>query len=253
MDVPYTSAPGTWAGSGARADVYRSGPYALKVFHPGTPPAQVFREAYVGALVAGAGLPAPRIYEVVGLDGRLAIKMDSMPGKTLHERLEQEPARWKEGLDALARLQAEVHQAPVRLPFALADWISQRIQEGKGLEEGVKARALLLLDSLPTGTALCHGDFHGGNVLADGAAYTVIDWANATAGHPDADACRTYMIYALHMPVLAERYLASYCACAGRPAEAVLRWLPVLAAARFSEGFPEEQEALVGWMGRLPV
>lgn len=50
MDVPNASAPGVWLGGGARADVYRSGPYALKVFHQGAQPAQVFREAYIGAL-----------------------------------------------------------------------------------------------------------------------------------------------------------------------------------------------------------
>ncbi len=237
---------GALMGRGARADVYSIDGRACKVFHAGAGISSVFREAYIGALAAEAGLPVPAVYGVADVEGCPAIQMESVPGKTLHGLLEQEPAWWEEAVGILARLQAEIHQAPVSLPFALADWLRGRIEGGNVLEESQKSRLFALLAGLPQGNALCHGDFHGGNVLTDGARHTVIDWANATAGHPDADACRTYMIYLLHMPLLAEGYLKAYCAQTGRRGEEILHWLPVLAGARLSEGFEEEQGTLMG-------
>lgn len=235
-------------GSGARADVYRAGRYALKVFHKGVNPAAIMREAYIGTLVADAGLPVPKVYGVEELEEGLAIKMEDVAGKNLHEAIIESPDRCGELVQKLASLQIEIHRAPVGLPFTLTEFFQQRINGCGALEEKVKSSLLRLLGTLPTGTALCHGDFHGGNVLTDGLRYTIIDWPNACAGHPDSDACRTWLIYALNIPEIADMYLESYCAEARRPIEEVLRWLPVLAGARLSEGFPEEREILYSWI-----
>lgn len=233
-------------GGGTRANVYRAGPYALKVFPKGANPARVTREAYIGSLVSEAGLPVPKAYGMVELEEGLAIKMEAVSGKNLHEAIVEQPARCEEFIEKLASLQEEVHRAPVALPFALSGYLRERIAGSNLLEEGEKAGLLRKLEALPQGTALCHGDFHGGNVLTDGTRYTIIDWANATAGHPDADICRTYMIYALHLPEAAGMYLEACRARTGRREGEILRWLPVLAGARLSEGFLEERETLMG-------
>lgn len=234
-------------GSGARADVYREGPYALKIFHPGTNPALITREAYICKLVAEAGLPVPKAHGMAELPEGLAIKMENVAGKTLHDAMAENPSQWESYMQNLAALQHQIHQAPVELPFTLSEWLESRLTAAP-LEESLKAPLLRQLKTMPTGKALCHGDFHGGNVLTDGTNYTIIDWANATSGPPEADACRTYIIYALHIPDLAEGYLTAYCACARQPKEAVRSWLPVLAGARLSEGFPEERQPLLSWI-----
>lgn len=239
-------------GSGTRADVYRHGGYAYKVFHKGAKASAVFREAYIGALAAEAGLPSPGVYGVVEKGGCLSIKMEEVPGGTLHEAAARHPERCGALIGELARLHAGVHQSTVALPFSFVEWLRQRLGAGQ-MEEALRARLLGLLARLPQGAALCHGDFHGGNVLVDGARLTIIDWANACAGHPDADACRTYLIYALHMPQLAEAYLEAYCSHAQCLRADILHWLPVLAGARLGEGFPEERPALLAWASSCPA
>lgn len=119
------------------------------MFHAGAGISSVFREAYIGALAAEAGLPVPAVYGVADVEGCPAIQMESVPGKTLHGLLEQEPAWWEEAMGILARLQAEIHQAPVSLPFALADWLRGRIEGGNVLEESQKSRLFALLAGLP--------------------------------------------------------------------------------------------------------
>ncbi len=235
-------------GSGARADVYRAGPYALKIFHKGANPAAIMREAYICTVVADAGLPVPKAYGMEELEEGLAIKMEDVAGKNLHEAIVEEPVRCEEFVQKLVSLQDEVHRAPVELPFTLTDWLKERIKGNPLLEDGIKTSLLQRLESLPNGTSLCHGDFHGGNILTDGTRYTIIDWANASIGDPDADACRTWMIYAIYLPEVAEMYLNAYCAHTQRPMEEILRWLPVLAGARLYEGFTEEREILYTWI-----
>lgn len=235
-------------GRGARADVYRAGAYALKVFHGGVSPASIMREAYIGTLVAEAGLPVPKVYGLQELEEGLAIKMEAVAGKDLHTLAAEDPLHCGALVEKLAALQAQVHRAPVTLPFTLTQQLQGRISGNGALDGAAKAMLLDRLGKLPEGTALCHGDFHGSNVLADGERYTIIDWANACAGDPDADACRTWMIYALYLPEMAALYLDAYCACTQRPMEGILRWLPVLAGARLAEGFPEEREILYAWM-----
>ncbi len=234
-------------GSGARADVYRAGPYALKIFHKTANPALIMREAYVSSLVAEAGLPVPRAYGMEELEEGLAIKLEAVPGKNLHAAIVEEPARCEEFIQKLIELQVQVHRSSVELPFTLTDWLKERIG-GARLSKDVKEKLIEKLAALPEGKALCHGDFHGGNVLTDGERYTIIDWANACAGSPDADACRTWMIYAIYLPEVAGMYLEAYCAYVQRPMEEILRWLPVLAGARLQEGFSEESEILRNWI-----
>lgn len=235
-------------GRGARADVYRAGSCALKIFHKGANPAAIMREAYIGTLVADAGLPVPKVYGVEELEEGLAIKQEIISGKSLHDVMVEDPLHCEKFVRKLAELQNEVHRSPVKLPFTLTEFLQEHITGNARLEEDMKSRLLRLLETLPAGAALCHGDFHGGNVLTDGTRYTILDWANARAGNPDADICRTWMMYAMYLPEIADMYLKACCACTRRPAEEILRWLPVLAGARLSEGFPEEREMLYSWI-----
>src|SRR4030095_15455198 len=51
-----------------------------------------------------------------------------------------------------------------------------------------------ILDGLPAGDRLCHGDFHPGNLLVCADRVSVIDWPNATRGVPEADYARTMLL-----------------------------------------------------------
>ena len=55
----------------------------------------------------------------------------------------------------------------------------------------MKATVFEVLDSLPDGDRLCHGDFHPGNILRTDGEPVIIDWPNVTAGDPTADYVRT--------------------------------------------------------------
>ena len=132
----------------------------------------------------------------------------------------------------------------------------------------MRAGAILeLLEGLPDGDRLCHGDFHPGNIMMAGGEPVLIDWTNATRGDPTADVARTRLMLRIGTPppgtsavlrglslfgrrVLVWLYLRAYRRVRPLDVEAVARWEVPVAAARFAERIPEETPALRACMER---
>src|SRR5262249_43067358 len=90
-----------------------------------------------------------------------------------------------------AELHARIHRctAPSGLP-SLRERIDARI-EASDSPSVDKQAARDRLAALPDGTALCHGDFHPGNVLVTPRGPVVIDWGSASRGDPLGDVAWT--------------------------------------------------------------
>jgi aminoglycoside phosphotransferase (APT) family kinase protein len=105
-------------------------------------------------------------------------------------------APWR--MARLARDLAESHaainrvEAPAALP-ELKTMLAARIRE-TSLGPELKSFALEHVDAIPDGDRLSHGDFHPANVLVTGTGVSVIDWPNASRGHPGADHARTLLM-----------------------------------------------------------
>lgn len=78
--------------------------------------------------------------------------------------------------------------------------------------------------SAAAGPTLVHGDFHPGNVLADGRCATVVDWTWATVGDPGGDLgyCR-YDLALAYGPDVATAFTTAYLD-AGGPARPSAGW-----------------------------
>jgi len=105
-----------------------------------------------------------------------------------------------------------------------------------------------LLDGIadmPDGDRLCHGDFHPMNILGEASQPVIIDWPDARRGDPAADVCRSYLLMKFHAAEIATTYLDAYCRAAGMWRQAVLNWLPYVAAARLAEDVPSQFDGLL--------
>ncbi len=231
---------GELVGRGCQSEVYAQGNDAVKVYRAGYPKTVVFAEALVMALVESTGLPIARIHEVLLVDGRYALRMDRAQGTTLLDRMRAEPERTPEFIDELVKLQIRVHTSKIAPSLSLKNRLRPLISSNARLDDHQKRSLLVLLDELPEGDALCHGDFHAGNILWDNGRYVIIDWVEVSTGCALGDACRTYLDHMLLPPGekvqgLAEMYLDKYCAATGAKREEVLQWLPVHAASILGE------------------
>ena len=97
------------------------------------------------------------------------------------------------------------------------------------LSADLKKNLLGILGGLPDGQALCHCDFHAGNVFFDGAKYTVIDLLQVSRGDPAADAACSYVAWSFTDRETAEYYLNRYCGESGISEKSVRQWLRVYA------------------------
>jgi len=220
---------GELVGRGAQAAVYARGDIAVKVYRPGYQKEYVFYEAAIMAFVETTGLPVPKAYEVLCVHGQMALKMSRVHGRSLNQLMLAALGKVPEILDVLVDLQRKTQAQRILLQARLKHKLRALIAGNPELNAARKEKLLHICDQLPEGEALCHGDFHGDNILCQDGAYTIIDWIDASIGSPLGDACRTYLDYSFGDLTLAELYLSKYCAASGAKREDVLRWLPVQA------------------------
>ena len=184
-------------GAGYTSDVYAWGEgRVLKLFHLGKPASRAQREFAVTRSVRVAGQPAPMAYDLIELDGRFGIVFERIDGPSLEDLAQARP--WK--LFAMARQLAELHvalhshQPRIELP-PQQQWIEEAIQDVEHLSASEKLAIRGQLAALPRGDALCHGDFHPGNILCGKNGPVIIDWGRASRGHPLGDVAWTSWLF----------------------------------------------------------
>lgn len=261
-DAGGAAIPGPTLGAGREAEVYAYGDTAVL---------KLYRRGFAGHRAEAAALNslddiAPRLLDVVNRDGRTGLVLERFDGPDMLTLLRRRPWRILGLADTLASTHRAVHRvtAPAELPDLRAT-LTPRIHDAV-LPPHLRDFALRLLDGLPDGDHLCHGDYHPGNVLLAADRTAVIDWAAAARGVPAADHARTLLLLRWADPLPATPTISRWLIAAGRslltrryartyqlgapPSPQVESWLLVHAAARLSEGIPDEQATLTGLLER---
>lgn len=233
---------------------------------------QLEREAAAMRAALSAGVRAPEAFEVVEVEGRPGLVMERVDGPDLLTEIGRRPWILFGAARVSSRFHAQLHG--VRAPADVLDLrtkVRRGIEQGGALPRELAERALSLLEGLPDGEALCHGDFHPANLLMASDGPVLIDWANVSRGEPTADVARTMMIVRLGEPppgtspvvrllalvgrrVLLSTYLRAYRAERALDEEALGRWEYVRAAERLAaERIPEEESKLLRMLARGPL
>jgi aminoglycoside phosphotransferase (APT) family kinase protein len=229
-------------------------------------PGQAEREAAAMTAAGAAGAPVPAVYGVVTVDERTGIVMERIEGPDQLSVLGRRP--WL--LQATGRLLGDVHarlhetSLPPELP-ATRDWLKERIGGSDLVPERLAKVALRLLEELPDGNALCHGDLHPGNVLLGREGPVVIDWTNVTRGDPMADVAWTRLLLRVARPqpsapalvrvatplarsILSSSYLRAYRRQRPLDLDRAKRWEPVLLADRIAKGLERDEPGLIAML-----
>jgi hypothetical protein len=184
------------------------------------------------------------------VDGRPGLVMTRVEGEDLMTVLGRRPLSFRRAAKAMARAHLAMHEcvAPAELPD-LHDVLRGRIEIVEALPDELRGPALDVLDQLPRGDRLCHGDLHVGNMVGGWDDAQVIDWGDATRGDPVADVARTELLHRLGNPppgsralirvvapiggrLLASTYLGTYRRQRPIDRECLRSWRIVRAAAR---------------------
>ncbi len=232
--------------------IYQSGDALIKVFSPDFSPADILNEALNQARVTESGVPMPKVRQVTCLeDGRWAIVMDFIKGKTLSQLMKENPEKEGEYLEKLVDLQMQINSKTASMLSSQKDKFNNKISLTKDyISATVRYELHMRLEGMHRHNKLCHGDFCPSNVIVgdDGVDY-IIDWSHATQGNASADVARTYLTFKLAgEDTRAEKYIDLYCEKSDTAKQYIQKWLPIVAASQVAKGKEEERNFLLGWI-----
>lgn len=256
---------------GRTADVFAFGNDAVvKIPRPDTPSHWAEIEADLSTAVHGHGLPAPAVKDVIVVDGRTCVVFDRVHGPSMWQRMLEDPAQAEQLVAEMVAVQRMIHASGI--PEAIPDLSSRlhsKVFACSAISGDERVEAERLVTDLPRGAALLHGDLHPGNVLLGPDGPMVIDWFDASIGHPVADVVRSSLLLRLgfegghrqSMPSATNAvlsgahtaYVAAWDASIQLDSVVTRRWEPVLALARISEGHEETAPLLELWNSRQMV
>jgi aminoglycoside phosphotransferase (APT) family kinase protein len=201
-------------GQGREAEIFDCGDgRALKLLRAAGPNAGLTREIVALDAARTAGVPVPQTYEAVLIDGRSGLVMDRLEGPDLLTLIGRKPWLVFHSGRVTGDLHARINatSAPVSLPTvrdAVTRGLARLALSEPALAEWVEG----IFAKLPDGDALCHGDFHPGQVMRSGDRFAAFDWSAAKRGDPLFDYARTRVVLRMGEPppgtALALRLLA---------------------------------------------
>ena len=260
---------GPLLGTGRQAEIYAwDDGMVVKLFHPGYSQEQAEREALLTAAVAATGLPVPQVFDAVQIDGRHGFVMSRVEGVSLMDRFSARPWGLLGDARLFARLHAQVNAARADSLPPQRERLRASITEAELLPDEWRVKALSILDSLPDGESVCHGDFHPDNVMMTSKSPVLIDWPGAKKGAPEADFARTLVLLITgtlpaHLPkfqkmmmnagraLFTRTYRRHYQRTSGVSEQDVRAWMLPVCAARFNENICDDMPALHRLMAGL--
>lgn len=237
----------------------------LKLFRKGLP-SILFRNEFEKTKIVSEIIDnSPKVYDTVNIGGRDGIIIERICGINMVEMMLKKAFSLKKQSQTLAKLHVALQKETDKDLPKVKSSLLNNINMAKELSDNEKSKLKDYLDNLPDGNALCHFDFHPGNVIMSGEKPMVIDWMTAAKGDPLSDAARTGLLlkYGVMMtanPVVKavvhsfqnmiyKSYIKEYLSLSGAAMSDIDRWELPVAAARLIEWLdPKEHEFLVNFV-----
>ncbi|MEO3947882.1 phosphotransferase [Gorillibacterium sp. CAU 1737] len=242
----------------------------IKLAKPNTDD-EAMRREYRNTLAAWeCGIPVPRPYEWLQVEGRAGIVFERIHGETLAARFMkqlQQPfvdTSELEGEDIrlTARILHAIHSqsAPTHPLSSQKESFKQNIRYTSHLTSKEKKGVMAALDRLPAKHVLCHGDPNPGNIMVrDDGSSVILDWMNATVGNPEGDLAEyiimiRYAVLPEDLPselrksftafreAVIDTFMDEYTRLSGLTYEEVYPWIMPVAARKLSADAISEEE-----------
>jgi aminoglycoside phosphotransferase (APT) family kinase protein len=226
--------------SGNTAVIYHHENNVVKVFNDHLPEGEAEYEANKQKFAYLCGLPVPEIVGVTQIEGKQAIIMEYVKGKTVGEIAAADMEKASYYLSLSVDIQLQIHSKTADSIEPMREKLTRQIESTGKLSPKQKKALLKKLESMSFENRLCHGDFHLYNLIMSDDNVTIIDWIDSSRGDIRGDVYRTYLLYSRVSSKVAELYLRLYCQKSGLSKEEILEWAPIIAGARLSENVTSE-------------
>lgn len=179
-------------GVGNTATVYELGKNrVIKLFHESYPKESVEKEFKNARLIWNMDFSKPKAYEIIYFKNQIGIVYEKVKGESLLHWV-MRTRDLKKCAKYMARLHKKIINHRVNHIQDYKKFLKVNINKVENLKE--KKEVLYILDRLPDGNNLCHGDYHPGNIFIYDGQTTVIDFMNICRGHYLYDIARTVFL-----------------------------------------------------------
>jgi uncharacterized protein (TIGR02172 family) len=181
-------------GEGNTATVYEwEEGKVLKLFYQGYSERAIEKEFLNAMAIRNMSFAKPKAYEIIDYEERFGIVYDKVKGESLLDWL------MKTGdVQSCAVYMAKLHKSILQNKTSevpnYKEFLKHHIQNTQSINLNKREEVLQRIDKLPEGNALCHGDFHPGNILISNGHTIVLDFMNVCHGDPLYDVARTIFL-----------------------------------------------------------
>ncbi|HSM24666.1 MAG TPA: aminoglycoside phosphotransferase family protein [Anaerolineaceae bacterium] len=234
----------------------------LKLFYDWVSPQAVMQEYEISLNISKAGVPVPRVFDLVEHEKRSGIIYEKISGETMLQMLGSKPWQVVNHSRMLAELHSKMHQIPLEgFPSFRDRWLNN-IERVPNFSESIKKKLIDQVNQLPDTNQLCHFDFHPDQVIYTTNGAVILDWMTACAGHPAADVARTQILLTIGKPPDASVWMKFLASLLGKIANhyylkrylelnpemepsLIKDWLAPIAAVRLLETIQGEEQDLM--------
>jgi aminoglycoside phosphotransferase (APT) family kinase protein len=194
-------------GEGAFSEAYAWAPgQVVKLLKAGISHQLGRHEVRMLSAVLASGVPVPKVFGEVTLNGRLGIVMERLDGPTLWQLSRTGTVSFQEAGEIVAALAMSLHKisAPSEVS-SLREYMESELRHDDGkVPKQLAADVLALLDRLPPGNALCHCDLSPGNVIMTAEGPRLVDWTFAMRAPAAVDLAFLHVILSELAPAIAD-------------------------------------------------
>ncbi|MBW2052381.1 MAG: phosphotransferase [Deltaproteobacteria bacterium] len=182
-------------GDGATAEIFAYGEnQVLKLLKANFSRMIITQDTHYSKIAHDHGLPVPKVWDHLEVDGRYGAIFDRIDGLTAAERLLKILLRPSKYAKMQAKLLASIHSIDfsgdeIHLPGSITQKgrFEEQIEKMDIWTEKKKTEVIEIMNHLPDGDSLCHGDFHGGNIIMSTNGPVIMDWDTGSQGNPWGD------------------------------------------------------------------
>ncbi len=226
---------------GNTASIYLHEGKIIKVFNDYLPSTEALYEATKQKYAYSCGLPVPKVFDVMEIDGKQAIIMEYIEGRTIGDIIFKDMEQAEYYMSIAVDIQQKIHSIDADSIEPMSEKLGRQVQSADILGDERKSILLQRLNTMPNEKKLCHGDYHVFNLIMANDNVTIIDWVDSSIGDIRADVYRSYLLYSQISMELADLYLRLYCEKSGLSKDEVFLWAPIIAGARLSENVSTEK------------
>lgn len=258
-----TIQPGPKLADGRTAEVFAWGDgQVLKLYRPGWNRRTVEFERRQALASQQTGYRVPQVGDIVEVEGRFGIEYERIEGRTMLDAIQQQPLRFWEFSRLMTDMHLDMHARTAQGLESAVERLAGKIRRVEAFDQKTRDVILNRLFELPQEDKLLHGDFHPLNILLTSDGPVIIDWIDATRGHPLADVARTAVIAHFAVPKeqrfsrflfrnMARTYLKRYLRFSPYSRKELRDWMLPVAAGRIEENIAHEIEPLLKFVHQL--